>query len=152
MSLSTLNEWLTFVSSIHTTEIDLGLERVTQVAERLKVLNPSCPVIIVGGTNGKGSTVRGLESIYLAAGYKTGVFTSPYLFIFNEQIRIQGKEVSEDEICGAFAEVEKSRGSISLTPFEFHTLAALIIFKHHDLDLWILEVGLGGRLDAVNIL
>src|SRR3990167_5369527 len=152
MSFSTLSEWLAFISSIHTTEMDLSLERVTQVAERLSLLSPSCPVIMVGGTNGKGSTVRGLESIYTEAGYKVGVFTSPFLFRFNEQIRIQEQEAKDDEICSAFAEINESRGAITLTPFEFHTLAALAIFKRHNLDLWVLEVGLGGRLDAVNII
>src|SRR3990167_4735297 len=152
MQFSTLNEWLTFISSIHTTEIDLTLARVSKVAKQLRILQPACPVIIVGGTNGKGSTVKGLESIYLTAGYKVGTFTSPFLFQFNEQIRIQGKDAQDKVICDAFFQIEAARGSISLTPFEFHTLAALFIFTQQNLDIWILEVGLGGRLDAVNII
>lgn len=152
MHLSTVSDWLTWIERIHPTEIELGLDRVKSVAERLELLSNSCPVIIVGGTNGKGSTVFGLEAIYRAAGYHTGIFTSPFLFKHNEQVRIDGQMVSDETLCDAFAHVEKSRGDITLTPFEFFTLAALLIFKSHTLDVLILEVGLGGRLDAVNII
>src|SRR5437868_5228326 len=152
MGLSTAYEWLTFISGLHSQEIDLGLMRVKTVAERLKVLNPDCVVITVAGTNGKGSTVAGLESIYQAANYKTGAFTSPFLFRYNEQIRINGDMVSDSNLCKAFSQVEAARGDISLTPFEFGTLAALVLFAESKLDVWILEVGLGGRLDAVNII
>lgn len=152
MYLSTLSEWLIYMGSVHVTDIDLGLDRVKKVAERLQVLTPTCTVITVGGTNGKGSTAAGLESIYRAAGYRTGVFTSPYLFRYNEQVRMDGKAVEDDELCIAFEKVEAARGDVSLTQFEFGTLAALILFKAQALDVWILEVGLGGRLDAVNII
>lgn len=152
MRLSTAFEWLDWIGKLHPSTIDLGLDRVKEVAARLDLLTPHCPVVIVGGTNGKGSTVAGLESIYRAAGYKTGAFTSPYLISYNEQIRIAGKEVTDEMLCQAFEKVEGARGSTSLTPFEFGTLAALVIFKQEQLDVWILEVGLGGRLDAVNIL
>ncbi|VVC74731.1 Bifunctional protein FolC [Aquicella siphonis] len=152
MHLSTVSEWMSWIESIHATEIDLGLERVKMVAERLGVLTPKCPVIIVGGTNGKGSTVSGLEAIYRAAGYQTGAFTSPILFRQNEQVRINGNLAKDEEFCEAFAKVESARGGISLTPFEYCTLGALCIFQNYPLDIMILEVGMGGRLDAVNIL
>jgi dihydrofolate synthase / folylpolyglutamate synthase len=149
---STLSEWLSWIASIHITEIELGLDRVKQVAARLNVLSPSCPVIIVGGTNGKGSSVAGLEAIYRAAQYHVGAFTSPFLFKHNEQVRIDGVLASDEEFCWAFEKIEAIRGDVSLTPFEFCTLAALLIFKNYKLDVLILEVGLGGRLDAVNII
>lgn len=151
MYFSTLSEWLAWISSLSTAEIKLGLERVKIVAQRLNILPPPCPVIIVGGTNGKGSTVAGLESIYRAANYRVGAFTSPYLFRHNEQVRINGQEASDEELCLAYTKIDSARGDIELTPFEFCTLAALVIFQHHLLEIWILEVGLGGRLDAVNI-
>jgi len=152
MYLSTISEWLLWIASIHTTEIDLGLERVRDVADRLQVLSPSCNVIIVGGTNGKGSVVAGLEALYHAGGLHTGAFTSPFFFKHNEQVRINGHMATDAELCGAFAKVEAARGNISLTSFEFCTLAAFVVFQQNVLDVWILEVGLGGRLDAVNIL
>ena len=152
MHLSTLSEWLTWISSIHATEMDLSLDRVATVAKRLNVLSPACLVITVGGTNGKGSTVAGLESIYRAAGYHVGAFTSPILFKHNEYVRIDGQLASDEDFCTAYAKVDAARGDISLTLFEFHTLAALLIFQKAPLDVLILEVGLGGRLDAVNII
>jgi len=152
MKLSTLSEWISWIDSLHHTEIDLGLERVKQVAERLEVLKPNCPVIMVAGTNGKGSTVTTLESIYRAAKYRTATFTSPYLFKPNEQVRINQEMATDDALCEAFEKVERARETISLTPFEFFTLATFVIFKSQQLDIMILEIGLGGRLDAVNIL
>ena len=152
MHLSTMFEWLSWIGSVHISEIELGLDRIKKVAARLDLLSPTCKVIIVGGTNGKGSTVAGLESIYRAAGYHVGIFTSPILFKHNEQVKIDGHEASDDQFCHAFENIEGVRGDITLTPFEFHTLAALFIFKQYSLDLVILEVGLGGRLDAVNII
>jgi len=152
MHLSTVSEWLAFISRLHSKEIDLSLDRVKKVAKRLDVLTKGCPVIIVAGTNGKGSTVAGLESIYRAAHYKTGAFTSPFLFRYNEQIRINGQMIEDETLCTAFKAVEAAREDVSLTPFEFGTLAAFVLFKQHALDVWIIEVGLGGRLDAVNIL
>jgi dihydrofolate synthase / folylpolyglutamate synthase len=152
MHFSTLSEWLSWIDKVHINEIELGLERVRRVAERLSLLTPSCPVIIVGGTNGKGSTVSGLEAIYRAAGYQVGAFTTPVLWTYNEQVRLNGQVASDQAFCQAFEKIEKARGDIPLTFFEYGTLAALVLFEMHALDVWILEVGLGGRLDAVNII
>jgi dihydrofolate synthase / folylpolyglutamate synthase len=152
MRFTHLSEWLNWIKSLHVKQIDLDLSRVSKVAERLGVLKPSYKIITVGGTNGKGSTVAGLETIYLEAGYKVGAFTSPFLIHYNEQIRILGVAVSDDEIKQAFEKIANARQNITLTPFEFTTLAALQIFKDANLDICILEVGLGGRLDAVNIM
>jgi dihydrofolate synthase/folylpolyglutamate synthase len=151
MDLSTLSEWMTWIETLHSTEIDLGLERIKLVAGQLGVLTFNCPIIVVAGTNGKGSTVFGLEAIYRSAGYKTGLFTSPILFKQNEQVRINGCMVSDERLCQAFAQVADARKEVPLTPFEFCTLAAFTIYKQQSLDILILEVGLGGRLDAVNI-
>jgi len=144
--------WLDRIKNQHRVSIDLELERVKQVGRTLGLLKPRSPIIIVGGTNGKGSTVAALEAIYLAAGYKTGTFTSPYLYKFNELVRIQGIEASDEDFIHAFEKIEQARGDMTLTQFEFNTLAALDIFQQADLDIGILEVGLGGRLDAVNII
>lgn len=152
MRFSTVSDWLTFVSSVHPAEIELGLDRVKEIAARLNLLSPSCTAIIVGGTNGKGSCVAGLAAIYRAAGYRVGTFTSPIFLKHNEQVRIDGQEASDEDFCEAFEKIESHRNNISLTPFEYHTLAALIIFKQYPLDVLLLEVGLGGRLDAVNII
>src|SRR5690349_14110512 len=134
MRFETLPAWLEYIGSLHKIKIDLGLQRVREVAERLDLLQPNCPVIIVGGTNGKGSCVTGLEAIYLAAGYRVGTFTSPYLFRHNETIKIQGIEVSDKIFCEAFERIEIARGDISLTLFEFNTLAMLDIFRASNLD------------------
>ena len=150
--MKTLKTWLDYIYAIHPIEVELGLHRVHGVAERLGVLKKNCPVIIVGGTNGKGSTVLGLEKIYLTAGYQVGAFTSPFLFQHNEQVRVNGCVASDECFCDAFEKIEIARKEVSLTIFEFNTLAALLIFQKHDLDVLILEVGLGGRLDAVNII
>ena len=144
--------WLDWIKSLHGKEMDLGLDRTAQVAEKLGLLKKTCLVVTVAGTNGKGSCVAGLESILLAAGYKVGAFTTPFLFRYNEQVRLQGEDVSDSLLCDAFEEVSNACGSITLTPFEFGTLAALVIFKKANLDVWILEVGMGGRLDAVNVI
>lgn len=152
MHFSTLSEWLNWIGKIHLSEIELGLDRVKQVAAKLDLLHPMGTVITIGGTNGKGSTVAGLEAIYLAAGYKVGAFTSPFLFEINEEIRVNGAKASNDALCQAFQQIESVRGNVSLTPFEFITLAALLIFKQSSLAVLLLEVGLGGRLDAVNII
>lgn len=152
MHLSTLAEWLDWIATLHTREIELGLDRIKLVAKRLGVLAPSIPVIIVGGTNGKGSTVAGLEAIYRCAGYHVGCFTSPILYHHREQVRVDGDYLQDAEFCAAFEQVEQARESVSLTPFEYHTLAALMLLMSKPLDILILEVGLGGRLDAVNIL
>lgn len=149
----TLHEWLAWMKVLNVKEIDLSLERVLEIGSRLDLLKATCPVITVAGTNGKGSCVAGLEAIYLAAGYKVGSFTTPYLFRYNEQVRLQGLSVDDRVLCDAFARLTEACGDdIRLTLFEYGTLAAFMIFKEADLDVWILEVGLGGRWDAVNVM
>jgi dihydrofolate synthase/folylpolyglutamate synthase len=145
-----LKDWLGYIESIHPSTIDLTLERIKVVVERLN-LDISFSIITVGGTNGKGSTCAILESIYKEAGYKVGCYTSPHFLHFNERIKIQANPVSDDLICEAFTKIESIRKEISLTYFEYGTIAAMIIFADADLDIAILEVGLGGRLDAVNV-
>lgn len=147
-----LVEWLDWIKNLHFKEIDLGLERVSEVARRLRLLNPNAVIVTVGGTNGKGSTVAGLEAIYLAAGKRVGAFTTPFLFCYNEQVRILGKPALDEDFCDAFIKVAAACEELTLTAFEFGTLAALVMFKEANLDIWLLEVGLGGRYDAVNIL
>jgi dihydrofolate synthase / folylpolyglutamate synthase len=151
MMNKTLAQWLTEIEQQHSLEIELSLERVSQVATRLCLLKFNCPVIMVGGTNGKGSTVATLAAIYGAAGYRCGVYTSPHLLQFNERIVIDGHMASDAALCDAFVAIESARETITLTYFEFTTLAALYLFQKNKLDVIILEVGLGGRLDAVNI-
>jgi dihydrofolate synthase/folylpolyglutamate synthase len=147
---NTLADWLTYLESLHPKTIALGLERVAQVKQRLD-LQPDFPVIIVGGTNGKGSVCAMLEAILHAAGYKVGCYTSPHLLDYNERVRIAKQQASDEELCASFAQIEQVRGDISLTYFEFGTLAAMQCFISHKVDVAILEVGLGGRLDAVNV-
>ncbi|CRY53125.1 bifunctional folylpolyglutamate synthase/ dihydrofolate synthase [Yersinia intermedia] len=148
---SPLAAWLDYLEHLHSQPIELGLERVKQVAERLDLLKPAPTVFTIAGTNGKGTTCCTLESILLAAGLRVGVYSSPHLLRYTERVRIQGQELSEAEHSHAFAHVEAGREGISLTYFEFGTLAALQLFKQAKLDVVILEVGLGGRLDATNI-
>jgi dihydrofolate synthase/folylpolyglutamate synthase len=152
MRFQTLADWLRWQEQLHPKSIDLGLARVREVWRELHAEDFSCPVITVGGTNGKGSCVAMLEAIYRGAGYRVGAYTSPHLWRYNERIRIDGEAASDEVICAAFARVDSARAETSLTYFEFGTLAALDIFKHQPLDVVILEVGLGGRLDAVNII
>ena len=152
MRFKTLKQWLDWQESLHPTTIELGLDRVRVVLERLGLNHPEFKIITVAGTNGKGSSVAMLESIYHHAGYKPGVYSSPHLFRYNERIRINNTEVSDEALCQAFSRIDQARGDISLTYFEFGTLAAFEIFSQANLDMVILEVGLGGRLDAVNIL
>ncbi len=147
---STLADWLSYLESLHPKTIALGLERVAQVKQRLN-LNPDFPIITVGGTNGKGSVCAMLESILHAAGYRVGCYTSPHLLHYNERVRIGKKQASDAELCASFERIEQARGDISLTYFEFGTLAAMQCFIEHKVDVAILEVGLGGRLDAVNV-
>ncbi len=151
MTTSALQFWLQQLESRHPVAIDLGLERVALVAERLQCRQFSHPVITVAGTNGKGSTVATLQSLALTHGLTVATYTSPHLLTFNERIALNGVAVSDDELVRAFERVEQARESISLTYFEFTTLAALVIFKSVSPDLIVLEVGMGGRLDAVNI-
>jgi dihydrofolate synthase/folylpolyglutamate synthase len=150
--MRTLDDWVTYITTLHPTSIAPGLDRVGKVAANLNLLQPECCVITVAGTNGKGSTVAGLEAIYRAQGYNVGAFTSPYLIRLNEEIRINGVEASDKDFCQAFDRIEAARGDITLTIFEFNTLAALEIFRLAKPDMILLEVGLGGRLDAVNII
>lgn len=146
---SSLEAWLSFIERQHPKSIALGLERVSEVRGRMGVA-PACPVLIVGGTNGKGSTCAMLESILRCAGYRTGLYTSPHLLRYNERVRIDAREADNDALCTAFEAVESARGDTPLTYFEYGTLAAAWLFARQPLDAWILEVGLGGRLDAVN--
>ncbi|MAT65563.1 MAG: bifunctional tetrahydrofolate synthase/dihydrofolate synthase [Gammaproteobacteria bacterium] len=152
MRFDSLAEWLRWQETLHPREIELGLDRVRAVADRLGLLQPACPVVTVGGTNGKGSTLASLEAIYSHAGYRTGLYTSPHLIRYNERIRIEQCEAGDAGIMAAFAAIDVARGDISLTYFEFGTLAALWLFARAQVDVMLLEVGLGGRLDAVNIL
>jgi dihydrofolate synthase/folylpolyglutamate synthase len=147
----TLAEWLSLLETAHPKAIDMGLERVARVRAALGI-EFACPVVTVGGTNGKGSTCAMLESIMLHAGYRVALYTSPHLIDFNERARIGGEPVTDDALIGAFKTVEAARGDISLTYFEFTTLAILRLFADAKLDAVILEVGLGGRLDAVNVI
>jgi len=151
MYLKNLDEWLNWQSSLHPREIELGLTRCRTVAQRLDLLPLPFPSISVAGTNGKGSSVVFLDSILSEAGYRIGRFTSPHLLRYNERICVAGIEASNSQICETFERIEAVRNEISLTYFEFSTLAALLIFKQQQVDLAILEVGLGGRLDSVNI-
>lgn len=148
---TTLADWLAALETMHPKVIDMGLERVAQVKQRLGI-HFDCPVFIVGGTNGKGSTCAMLESILLQAGYRVGLYTSPHLIDFNERARINGEAVGDEALIENFAAVEAQREGVSLTYFEFTTLAILRLFATGSLDAVILEVGLGGRLDAVNVI
>ena len=150
MTRRSLDDWLAYISAQHPSAIALGLERVRAVWDRMGFGTP--PVVItVGGTNGKGSTCAILERILLESGYDVGLYTSPHLLRYNERVRVRGEDADDDTLAEAFAAVEEARGDTPLTYFEFATLGALAIFAREQLDAAILEVGLGGRLDAVNI-
>ncbi|MEX0494606.1 bifunctional tetrahydrofolate synthase/dihydrofolate synthase [Raoultella terrigena] len=148
---SPLATWLSYLEHLHSKTIDLGLTRVNEVAGRMAVVKPAPFVFTVAGTNGKGTTCRTLESVLMAAGYRVGVYSSPHLVRYTERVRVQGEELPEAAHTASFAEIEAARGEISLSYFEFGTLSALWLFKQAQLDVVILEVGLGGRLDATNI-
>ncbi len=152
MRFQTLAQWLEWQEKLHFTEVDPGLERVGLVWDKLggKSILPFT-VVTIAGTNGKGSSVAMLESILLAAGYRTGTYTSPHLLKYNERICINGTPCDDDTICHSFARIDNARNDTSLTYFEFATLAAADIFCRSDIDIAILEVGMGGRLDAVNL-
>ena len=150
--MRTLDEWLELQQAVHPRSIDLGLVRVAAVARVLGVDRLHCPVITVGGTNGKGSVVAHIDAVLRAAGTSTGVFTSPHLVRYNERICVNGAEVGDAELVAAFERIEHARGSTTLTYFEYSTLAALAVFADRKVDVAILEVGLGGRLDAANLL
>ncbi|WP_374242716.1 bifunctional tetrahydrofolate synthase/dihydrofolate synthase [Zoogloea sp.] len=145
-----LEGWLGLLEARHGQSIQLGLDRVRAVRDALD-LPQTCPVFTIGGTNGKGSTCALLEAVLLAAGYRVGLYTSPHLLKYNERVRIDGRDASDEALVAAFAEVERARGEIPLTYFEHGTLAAWVAFCRAGLDAIILEVGLGGRLDAVNV-
>jgi dihydrofolate synthase/folylpolyglutamate synthase len=150
--MRTLTEWLTLQESVHPKSIDMGLARVGRVAHALGVATPAFPVITVGGTNGKGSVVAHLDALLTALGAATGMFSSPHFIRYNERIRVGGSEVSDEELITAFERIEAARADTTLTFFEYNTLAALLIFQRRQVDVAVLEVGLGGRLDATNLI
>jgi dihydrofolate synthase/folylpolyglutamate synthase len=146
-----LAQWLALQDAAHPKSIDLGLTRVAAVARRLGIDRPQAAVITVGGTNGKGSTAAHLEALWLASGRSVGLFTSPHFVRYNERIRIDGAEVDDAALVAAFERIEAARGPTTLTFFEYNTLAALLLFEQRRVELAVLEVGLGGRLDATNL-
>ena len=150
--MRTLADWLTLQESVHPKSIDMGLARVSLVARALDLTEPASAVITVGGTNGKGSVAAHLEALLCSLGARTGLFTSPHLLHYNERIRVGGAEASDAELIGAFERIEAARGATTLTFFEYNTLAALLIFAARGVDVAVLEVGLGGRLDATNLI
>jgi len=139
------------MEALHPSKIDLGLGRLQQVADRLILHKNQARVITVAGTNGKGSCIRTMERVLVSSGKRVGAYTSPHLLKYNERIRICERDIDDATLCDAFAKIDEARQEISLTYFEFGTLAAFLIFFDHGLDYWLLEVGLGGRLDAVNL-
>lgn len=154
-----LEDWQQYIEAIHPAEIELGLERISVVADTLDLRKTSARVVTVAGTNGKGSTVEALRALLASLsnpkndrGYAVGCYTSPHLLRFNERINVNGNAVEDEVLCAAFRDIECARGDIDLTYYEFTTLAALRVFQRQPLDVLILEVGLGGRLDAVNLL
>jgi dihydrofolate synthase/folylpolyglutamate synthase len=151
MTPTNLQEWLSLLEQRHSKEIDMGLDRVMAVKQKLDIYY-NCPVIMVGGTNGKGSTCAMLESILLRAGYKVGLYSKPHFLDFNERARLNGEPVDDQSLTDIFKEVEEARGEVSLTYFEFTSLAICQLMAKAPLDVVILEVGLGGRLDAVNVI
>ncbi|MGA8884715.1 MAG: bifunctional tetrahydrofolate synthase/dihydrofolate synthase [Acinetobacter sp.] len=154
LASDSLNTWLDYWGHVHVSGIDLGLERVIPVAELLGVTRPQAKVFIVAGTNGKGSTTTVLAAILNAQGYSVGLYQSPHIYRFNERVKLRGREVDDQALIDAFAEVDQARRAcgLSLSFFEATTLAAFVIFKQQQCDVWVLEVGLGGRLDVVNVI
>lgn len=148
----TLEDWLRYLEALHPAEIELGLERVASVFSRLALPPLAKKVVVVAGTNGKGSCVRTLEALALAQGFSVGTYTSPHILRYNERVRLMGGDVSDAQLCDAFVQVEQARADVPLTYFEMGTLAALVLMASADLDFAFLEVGLGGRFDAVNII
>ena len=151
MSERSLQQWLGWLEQLHPTEIEMGLQRIRDVAGRLKLGKPADKVVTVTGTNGKGSTCAYLAALCRAQGLRVGVYSSPHFLHYNERIQVEGEAASDELICQAFSAIEQVRGDVSLTYFEMGTLAAFWVFSQAQLDVVILEVGLGGRLDAVNI-
>ena len=152
MTPGNLGDWLAYLEQLHPSAIDMGLERSRQVAQQLGLTRPAPRVITVTGTNGKGSTCAFLAALLQAQGFKVGVYSSPHLVRYNERVQVQGVEATDTELCDAFAAVEAARGDVTLTYFEMGTLAAFWLFEKAGLDVAVLEVGLGGRLDAVNLI
>jgi dihydrofolate synthase/folylpolyglutamate synthase len=154
LATDSLNTWLDYWSHVHVTGIDLGLERVIPVAEKLGVTRPQAKVLTVAGTNGKGSTTTTLAAILNAQGYKVALYQSPHIYRFNERVKLAGIEVDDQTLVDAFVQVDQARRDcdLSLSFFEATTLAAFVIFKAKQCDVWVLEVGLGGRLDVVNVI
>lgn len=152
MTRRTLDQWLEWQTGLNPKDIELGLERVSRVWEALGAPSLNAQVVTIAGTNGKGSCVALLEAVMRSAGYRVGCYTSPHIERYNERIRIDGLNASDEAICEAFERIEAARADTPLTYFEFGTLAGLLLFSQSDLDLVILEVGLGGRLDAVNMI
>ena len=154
LATDSLNTWLDYWSHVHVTGIDLGLERVIPVAEKLGVTRPQAKVLTVAGTNGKGSTTTTLAAILNVQGYKVGLYQSPHIYRFNERVKLSGIEVDDQTLVDAFVQVDQARRDcdLSLSFFEATTLAAFVIFKTKQCDVWVLEVGLGGRLDVVNVI
>ena len=153
LATDSLDTWLDYWSHVHVTGIDLGLERVIPVAEKLQVVRPNAKVFTVAGTNGKGSTTTTLAAILNAQGHKVGLYQSPHVYRFNERVKLRGVEVEDQLLIDAFVQVDQARREcgLSLSFFEATTLAAFVIFKNEACDVWVLEVGLGGRLDVVNV-
>lgn len=151
MTPTSLDNWLSYIESQHPSEIELGLARGSSVLEKLAVSRPKNEIITVAGTNGKGSTCAMLTQYLSSQGHSVGTYTSPHFLAFNERIALNNEPCNDELICQAFEAIELARGSTPLTYFEFSTLAALWIFSQSDLDYWVLEVGLGGRLDSVNM-
>ena len=149
--MRSLEQWLAYQAQVHPQAIDLGLERLRVVLDRLEWQQPTVPVITVAGTNGKGSVSAYCTAILQAAGFKVGTFTSPHLRDYRERIRVHERLAHAEELVAAFEKIEAARGSVALTFFEFNALAALLIFEAARLDAWVLEIGMGGRLDAVNV-
>lgn len=149
MTPKTFDEWLSHIETLHAQTIDLGLDRMNVMLKRLQI-RFDCPVFTVGGTNGKGSTCAFIENALLAGGYSVGVHTSPHLIRFNERVRLNGKEASDEELTEQFKKVEETRGDMTLSYFEYTLLAILLFFMKKKPDALVLEIGLGGRLDAVN--
>jgi len=150
-SAENIADWLNHLESLHPNAIELGLTRITKVGESLDLINFEAKVITVAGTNGKGTTCAYLEKILIDNGFKVGVYSSPHIHRYNERLRINGRELDDSIHCDAFAEIEKARLDISLSYFEFATLSCLYILQQQQCDYILLEVGLGGRLDATNM-
>jgi len=146
----TLSDWLAWIETLHPRSIELGLERVHAVLDNMGLRRPGFATVTITGTNGKGSATVMCETILRRAGYRVGAYTSPHLIAYNERVRLDGRTATDEELCGAFERIDAARGSVPLTYFEFGTLAAFDIFRAAQIDIAVLEVGMGGRLDAVN--